>query len=109
MRNELDARVAEALAELSDAGIPLLNQAVLLRGVNDTVDALGRPVRAAGRSARDPLLPAPTRSRHRCRALRSAGRRTGNRSYANCRERLPGYAVPRYATEIPGVGSKTIS
>ena len=31
--------VAAALAKLADAGIVLLNQAVLLRGVNDTVDA----------------------------------------------------------------------
>ncbi len=34
--NEIDEQVAAALCKLSDAGIPLLNQAVLLRGVNDT-------------------------------------------------------------------------
>ena len=38
--NELDATVADALARLADAGIVLLNQSVLLRGVNDDVDAL---------------------------------------------------------------------
>ncbi len=37
---ELTGGVVDALARLSDAGIPLLNQSVLLRGVNDDVDAL---------------------------------------------------------------------
>ena len=32
---ELDQDVAAALARLADAGVPLLNQSVLLRGVND--------------------------------------------------------------------------
>ena len=38
--NEFDAHVDAALAALRDAGAALLNQAVLLRGVNDSVDAL---------------------------------------------------------------------
>lgn len=38
--NEFDARVDAALADLRQAGAQLLNQAVLLRGVNDSVAAL---------------------------------------------------------------------
>ncbi|MFD0727304.1 EF-P beta-lysylation protein EpmB [Lysobacter brunescens] len=38
--NEFDASVDAALARLRAAGATLLNQAVLLRGVNDSVDAL---------------------------------------------------------------------
>ncbi len=37
---ELSPEVDEALARLVDAGIPVLNQAVLLRGVNDDPDVL---------------------------------------------------------------------
>ncbi len=37
---ELSAEVDEALARLVDGGVPVLNQAVLLRGVNDQVDTL---------------------------------------------------------------------
>ncbi|MDG1479621.1 MAG: KamA family radical SAM protein [Myxococcota bacterium] len=37
---ELSASVLTALGRLVDAGIPVLNQAVLLRGVNDNVDTL---------------------------------------------------------------------
>jgi lysine 2,3-aminomutase len=48
---ELCAPALRSLAQLRDAGIPLLNQAVLLRGVNDSVAAqanLGRALAAAG-------------------------------------------------------------
>ena len=38
--NEFDAQVDVALARLRQTGVQLLNQAVLLRGVNDSVDAL---------------------------------------------------------------------
>src|SRR5690606_39139086 len=37
---EFDAAVDAAMARLRDAGATVLNQAVLLRGVNDSVDAL---------------------------------------------------------------------
>lgn len=39
---ELNDEVASALGRLVDAGIPVLNQAVLLKGVNDDVDILER-------------------------------------------------------------------
>ncbi|GAB3513389.1 EF-P beta-lysylation protein EpmB [Pseudoxanthomonas daejeonensis] len=38
--NEFDAQVDAAMARLRGAGVQLLNQAVLLRGVNDSVEAL---------------------------------------------------------------------
>ncbi len=42
MPAELDGTVAQALARLVDAGIPVLNQSVLLRGVNDAADTWSR-------------------------------------------------------------------
>ncbi|NDL64004.1 EF-P beta-lysylation protein EpmB [Acerihabitans arboris] len=38
--NEIDAEVAGAMARLRDAGVTLLNQSVLLRGVNDNASVL---------------------------------------------------------------------
>ena len=38
--NELDASVADACAKLARAGVTLLNQSVLLRGINDDADTL---------------------------------------------------------------------
>lgn len=40
--DELTAPVCEALGRLVDAGIPVLNQSVLLAGINDDVDVLAR-------------------------------------------------------------------
>ena len=37
---ELDDKVGEGLISLRTAGVTVLNQAVLLKGVNDSVDAL---------------------------------------------------------------------
>jgi EF-P beta-lysylation protein EpmB len=37
--NEIDNQLARAMQKLKDAGVTLLNQAVLLKGINDTADA----------------------------------------------------------------------
>ena len=52
-----DARAASA--RIVDAGIPMVSQTVLLRGVNDDADTLEALMRALRRSARQALLPAP--------------------------------------------------
>ncbi len=38
--NEIDAALRDSMARLKKAGVTLLNQSVLLRGVNDRVDTL---------------------------------------------------------------------
>jgi len=43
--NEFSEGARKACAKLADAGIPLVSQTVLLRGVNDSVDALGALMR----------------------------------------------------------------
>jgi lysine 2,3-aminomutase len=43
--DELTPKVKQGLALLADNGIPLLSQSVLLRGVNDSVDALSQLMR----------------------------------------------------------------
>ena len=37
---EIDGSVAAAFARLVDAGVPVLSQSVLLRGINDRIDTL---------------------------------------------------------------------
>lgn len=104
--NELDDGVRRAMEHLADAGIHLLNQAVLLRGVNDSAEAL------ASLSTRlldcrvlpyylhmlDPVtgaahfdVPEPEAKR----LLRSLA------------SQLPGYLLPRLVREIPGQPGKT--
>jgi lysine 2,3-aminomutase len=105
--NELDSQVAAAIGQFSDAGIVLLNQAVLLAGVNDSVDA-----QAALCERLVDLRVVPYYLHQLDRVAGAAHFEVpvaeGRRIIRQLRERLPGYAVPRYAAEVPGADSKTI-
>jgi EF-P beta-lysylation protein EpmB len=103
---EIDAGVADAARAMREAGATLLNQSVLLRGVNDDADTLAElsealfavgvlpyylhqldPVRGAAHFA-----VCDARARDLLQALRT---------------RLPGFLVPRLVREVPGEASKT--
>lgn len=104
--SEIDDAVADALGKLVDAGIPVLNQAVLLRGVNDSVETLAELSR---RLVNLRVLPYYLHQLDRVAGAAhfevpaSVGRTLVNELEA----RLPGYAVPRYVQELPGATSKT--
>jgi EF-P beta-lysylation protein EpmB len=103
--NELDANVAAALGGLSNAGIVLLNQAVLLRGVNDSVEA---QTALCERLVDLRVMPYYL---HQLDRVAGAAHfetpvETGRRIIRQLRERLPGYAVPRFVAEVPGEASK---
>ena len=104
-RNELDAEVCDMLRRVGDAGLKLLNQAVLLRNVNDSYED----------------------QRDLCEALLDCGvipyylhtldRVKGAEAYevdltaakeimAKLKSGLPGYAIPRLVTEVAGQASK---
>src|SRR5690554_5294882 len=103
--NEFDPAVDAAMARLRGAGATLLNQAVLLRGVNDDEDALARLWERGFEAGVLPYylhqLDRVAGAAHfevpddRARALHEALRR-----------RLPGYLVPRLVREVAGDASK---
>jgi len=104
---EIDEAVEAAFAKLIDAGIPVLNQAVLLRGVNDSADALESLCRRLVDLRVQPYY------LHQLDRVRGAAHfevsmEEGNAIIAELRARLPGYAVPRYAIEEAGKKSKTV-
>ena len=104
--DELDATVAEGLSRFVDAGIPLLNQAVLLRGVNDSVAAL------AALCERLVDLRVSPYYLHQLDPVSGASSfevpiDEGLAIMRQLTESLPGYAVPRYVQEIAGQPSKT--
>ena len=102
---ELDDGVAAAVRRLAAAPAILLNQAVLLAGVNDSFTAL--------RSLSERLVEigvAPYYL-HLLDRVRGAGHFEVDESRARelhrqLRESLPGYAVPRLARELPGEPAK---
>lgn len=103
---EIDASVRDACARLSGAGVTLLNQAVLLKGVNDSVDALVELSEALFETQVLPyylhVLDKVQGAAHfdlpEARALQL---------HRDLTARLPGYLVPRLVREVAGAPSKT--
>lgn len=105
--NELDDEAARAVARLADAGVPLLNQAVLLRGVNDNVDAQAE---LCERLVDLRVMPYYL---HQLDKVSGAAHfdtpiELGQAIIAELRGRLPGYAVPRLVREDAGAAGKTV-
>ena len=103
--DELDASVGAACRRLREAGATLLNQSVLLRGVNDDADVL------AGLSERLFAFGVLPYYLHQLDRVRGTAHfevpDERARSLAGTlRARLPGYLVPRLVREIPGDDAK---
>jgi EF-P beta-lysylation protein EpmB len=105
--NELDASVERALAALRPALTALLNQSVLLRGVNDDADALAA---LSERLFACGVLPYYLHLLDRVAGAAhfDVDERAATELVAALRARLPGYLVPRLVRETPGELSKTI-
>lgn len=104
--NEFDAAVDTALAHLGRSGAVLLNQSVLLAGVNDSVEAL---VDLSERAFEAGVLPYYL---HALDPVRGAAHfdvpdPVARTLVGAVRDRLPGFLVPRLVREVPGAASKT--
>ncbi|WP_115562236.1 EF-P beta-lysylation protein EpmB [Xanthomonas arboricola] len=99
--NEFDADVDGAMHALRDAGVQLLNQAVLLRGVNDSVDALAA---LSERSFAAGVLPYYLHQLDRVAGVAhfEVDDARARALHAELATRLSGYLVPRLVREIPG-------
>ena len=99
--NEFDGAVDAALGRLREAGVHLLNQAVLLRGVNDSVDALGA---LSERGFAAGVLPYYLHQLDRVAGVAhfEVDDAHARALHAGLAARLSGYLVPRLVREIPG-------
>jgi EF-P beta-lysylation protein EpmB len=103
--NEIDNDVRAALARLRGAGLTLLNQSVLLRGVNDDADTLADLSRTLFDAGVTPYyLHLPDRVRGT--AHFDLPEAEAQRLVAALTGRLSGYLVPRLVREVPGAASK---
>lgn len=102
---ELDPTVAVAVGRLRQAGAILLNQAVLLAGVNDSVAAL---MELSERLLDLGVVPYYLHLLDRVRGTAhfEVDEETARRLHEALRCQLPGYAVPRLAREEPGAPAK---
>jgi len=102
---ELDAEVASAMARLAAARPILLNQAVLLAGVNDSVEVL---TQLSARLVDLGILPYYLHLLDRVQgtAAFEVDEPSARALHDQLRATLPGYAVPRLAREVPGEPAK---
>jgi lysine 2,3-aminomutase len=103
--NEISAELAEACDRLSSAGIPLGNQSVLLRGINDCVNIQRKLVQALVQIRVRPYY------LYQCDLVEGAGHfRTpvakGIEIIEGLRGHTSGFAVPTYVVDAPGGGGK---
>ena len=104
--NEFDVTVDAAMARLRGIGVNLLNQAVLLRSVNDSVDALAE---LCERGYRAGVLPYYL---HQLDRVAGAAHfevpdNEALALHAALAARLPGYLVPKLVREVAGQPGKT--
>ena len=106
--NELDADTARAFACLAGIrGITLLNQSVLLRGVNDAAPilcALSERLFEQGVLPYYLHMPDAVLGTHGFHVAEARARRI----HDAMGERLPGYLLPKLAREEPGKAAKTV-
>lgn len=104
--NEIDADVRAACARLRTAGATLLNQSVLLAGVNDDAETLKRlSVALMDAGVLPYYLHLPDRVRGTAHFDVAESR--AKDLVAELTKQLSGYLVPRLVREIPGAASKT--
>jgi len=105
---ELTVEARAALRGLADAGIALLSQSVLLKGVNDDVDVLADLMRALVESGVRPYYLhhpdlAPGTSHFRLSV------ELGQAIVRELRDKVSGLAQPHYVIDIPGGVSKALA
>ena len=104
---EFDEEVWESLHKIQKLGIPILNQSVLLKGVNDDVQTQKELLQALVNHGVIPYY------LHALDKVAGAAhfdvpQATGKRLINELAKTLSGYAVPKFVREIPGKPSKTI-
>ncbi len=99
---ECNDELAQALLPLKHAGIPLLNQSVLLKGVNDTLEAL---VTLSERLFEMGVLPYYLHLLDQVKGAQGfeVPQDQAKTLYHGLQTALPGYLVPKCVREVPGV------
>lgn len=103
---EIDARVHQVLKNLQHTGIHLLNQSVLLRGINDSLESL--------KALSETLFEASVMPYYLHQLDKVVGAQhfgvsdeTAVKLVQNLAQQLPGYLVPKLVREIAGEAAKT--
>ena len=104
--NEFTPEAEQALARLANAGIPLGNQTVLLRGVNDCVHVMKKLMHELVRNRVRPYYIYQCDLSMGLEHFRTPVSK-GIEIIENLRGHTSGYAVPTFVVDAPGGGGKT--
>ena len=104
--NEVTPEAEQALARLANAGIPLGNQTVLLRGVNDCVHVMKKLMHELVRNRVRPYYIYQCDLSMGLEHFRTPVSK-GIEIIENLRGHTSGYAVPTFVVDAPGGGGKT--
>jgi EF-P beta-lysylation protein EpmB len=104
--NEIGVPLAQKLTALTDAGVTLLNQSVLLRGINDNEQTL---IELSNRLWQNGILPYYL---HLLDPVQGAAhfnidQTTANKLWQALQSNVSGYLLPRLVREVPDKSSKT--
>ncbi len=104
---EIDARLRDKLRELCAANCTVLNQSVLLRGINDAPDAL---IRLSEKLFQAGILPYYLHLLDKVQGAShfEVSEARARRIMHEVASKLPGYLVPRLVKEEPGHAYKTL-
>ena len=103
---EIDDDILSALKSIQKLGIPVLNQSVLLKGINDNEEVL---IELSNRLVNNGIFPYYL---HQLDQVQGAAHfevseSEGKDLIKQMAKKLPGYALPRYVREIAGRSEKT--
>lgn len=102
---EINAKVKAAIKTLRNAGIPLLNQSVLLQGVNDHINTLMELSESLFSMGVHPYY-LHVLDKVQGTAHFDLNRSAAQKLHHEMKQRLSGYLVPRLVYEQPGAPSK---
>jgi KamA family protein len=104
--NEIDLALSNALTALRKSGVVLLNQAVLLKGINDSIETQRA---LCNRLVNEGVQPYYLHQLDRVEGTAhfESDERLGVAIIEQLRSEISGYAVPEFVREIAGQPSKT--
>jgi len=103
---ELDEEVIRSLKKIQSLGIPVLNQSVLLKGVNDSYETLKELLEKLTDNG---IIPYYLHQLDKAQGTAhfQTSEDQGKKLIKELTKTLPGYAIPRYVKEVAGALSKT--
>ncbi|NIB39258.1 EF-P beta-lysylation protein EpmB [Pseudomaricurvus alkylphenolicus] len=105
--NEIDEQLRQTIERLRDAGVWVLNQSVLLKGVNDCAETLARLSERLFDCGVQPYY-LHLLDRVQGAAHFAVDDTDARALYQTLQTRLPGFLVPKLAREEPGAAAKTL-